>query len=86
MNIRKMKKIILFTLGIFCSFASFSVDYKFHFMLTGASFAIAENGWFELSCKAFNAEAINKAISGEAIFDAANRMAANSFCTKDELE
>jgi len=81
-----VKKTILFLLGILCSFASYSAVPKFHFMLTGASFAIAENGWFELSCKAFDAEAINKAISGEAIFDAANRMAANTFCTKDELE
>jgi len=81
-----MKKTILFLLGLFCCFTSYSTEPNYHFMLTGASFAVAENGWFELSCKAFDAEAINKAISGEAIFDAANRMAVNTFCTKDELE
>jgi len=81
-----MKKTILFLLGVVCSFASYSTEPKYHFMLSGASFAVAENGWFELSCKAFDAEAINKAISGEAVFDAANRMAANTFCTKAELE
>lgn len=55
-------------------------------MLTGASFAVSENGWFELSCKAFDAEAINKAVSGEAIYHTANRMATNTFYTKEELE
>jgi len=81
-----MKKALFFLLGLLCSLASYSTDPKFHFLLTGASFAVPENGWFELSCKAFNAEAINKAISGEAIYNAANRMAINTFCTKDELD
>ena len=40
-----MKKIISFLLGILCSFVSHSTDPKYHFMLTGASFAIPENGW-----------------------------------------
>ncbi|HEY6914472.1 MAG TPA: DUF5040 domain-containing protein [Paludibacter sp.] len=81
-----MKKTFILLLGILCSVLSYPAAPKYHFMLTGASFAVPENGWFELSCKAFDAEPINKAISGEAIFDAANRMAANTFCTKDELE
>ena len=81
-----MKKIIFVQIWVLSLLNAVASDYKYHFMLTGASFAVSENGWFELSCKAFNAEPINKAISGEAIFDAANRMAANTFCTKDELE
>lgn len=81
-----MKRLVYF---LFCllSFANtYAVDYKYHFMLTGASFGVAENGWFELSCKAFDAEAINKAVSGEAIYHTANRMATNTFYTKDQLE
>jgi hypothetical protein len=81
-----MKKTFIFLLCLLCSFSSYPAAPKYHFLLTGASFAVPENGWFELSCKAFDAEAINKAISGEAIFDAANRMAANTFYTKAELE
>lgn len=81
-----MKKTILFLLGIMFSITSYSTNYKYHFMLTGASFGVPQNGWFELSCKAFDAEAINKAVSGEAIYHTAVRMATNTFYTKDELE
>lgn len=55
-------------------------------MLVGASFAEKKNGWFELSCKRFNAEPINKAISGEAIYHTANRMANNALYTTAELD
>jgi len=81
-----MKKIYIFLLGLICSFSVFSAESKYHFMLTGASFAVPENGWFELSCKAFDAEAINKSVSGEAIYHTANRMATNTFYSTAELE
>jgi hypothetical protein len=81
-----MKKIFIILLGLICSFSVFSAEPKYHFMLTGASFAVPENGWFELSCKAFDAEAINKAVSGEAIYHTANRMATNTFYTTAELD
>ena len=55
-------------------------------MLTGASFAVRENGWFELGCAQLGATPINKAVSGEAIYHTANRMAANTFYTFEELE
>lgn len=81
-----MKKIYIFLLGLICSFSAFSAEPKYHFMLTGASFAVPENGWFELSCKAFDAEVINKAVSGEAIYHTANRMATNTFYSTSELD
>ncbi|MFT3751701.1 MAG: DUF5040 domain-containing protein [Paludibacter sp.] len=81
-----MKKINLLLLGFLCCLATFATSPKYHFMLTGASFGVPENGWFELSCKAFDAEAINKAVSGEAIYHTANRMATNTFYTQAELE
>lgn len=81
-----MKKIYIILLGLICSFSVFSAEPKYHFMLTGASFAVSENGWFELSCKAFDAEAMNKAVSGEAIYHTANRMATNTFYTTAELD
>lgn len=39
-----MKKIYIFLLGLICSFSVFSAESKYHFMLTGASFAVPENG------------------------------------------
>lgn len=42
-----------------------TTEYKI--LLTGASFASPQNGWFEIGCRKLNAEAINRAIGGEAI-------------------
>ena len=50
-----------------------TTEYKI--LLTGASFASPQNGWFEIGCRKLNAEAINRAIGGEAIANTANRMA-----------
>ena len=53
--------------------SSKSTEYKI--LLTGASFASPQNGWFEIGCRKLNAQAINRAIGGEAIANTANRMA-----------
>ena len=37
-----------------------TTEYKI--LLTGASFASPQNGWFEIGCRKLNAEAINRAI------------------------
>lgn len=78
-----MKKILFLILFVssICSFAQ-----KKTIMLTGASFGVSENGWFELGCKALDANVINKAVSGEAIYHTANRMYAGTFYTKEQLE
>lgn len=59
---------------------------KYSIFLTGASFAVPVNGWFELGCKTLNAEPINRAIGGEAIANTANRMADSTLYTPEELE
>ena len=81
-----MKRIVL--AGILSLFALFSYaqEYKYHFLLAGASFAVPENGWFELVCDAFNAEAMNKAVSGDAIKHTASDMFYDRFYTDEELE
>lgn len=56
------------------------------FLLTGASFAIPENGWFEMGCKDLGADAINKSVSGEAIYHTARRMDLGTFYTTEELD
>lgn len=60
-----------------------TTEYKI--LLTGASFASPQNGWFEIGCRKLNAEAINRAIGGEAIANTANRMANGTLYSKEEL-
>lgn len=55
-------------------------------MLFGASFAIPQNGWFEIACEDMGMEAINKAVSGEAIYHDARRMNAGTDYTVAELD
>ena len=69
-----MRKVLLcfFLLGILNLNAQTTKGKKYNILLTGASFASPNNGWFELGCKYLDANPINKAIPGEAIADAAN--------------
>lgn len=60
--------------------------YDHHFLLAGASFAVPENGWFELVCEAFNAEPLNRAVSGDAIKNTASDMYYDRFYTTEELD
>ena len=39
---------------------------KYTILLSGASFASPENGWFELGCRELDAKAINREIGDEA--------------------
>ena len=86
-----MKKTFL-TVLFFYNFTGIAVaqnlskttEYKI--LLTGASFASPQNGWFEIGCRKLNAEAINRAIGGEAIANTANRMANVTLYSKEELE
>ena len=59
---------------------------SYTFLLTGASFASPNNGWFEIGCSLVGATPINRAIGGEAIADAANRMNAGTLYSREELE
>lgn len=57
-----------------------------YWMLSGASFAIPENTWFEMGCEAFGVRSINKAVGGEAITHTAINMFYNRFYTLEELD
>lgn len=59
---------------------------KYTILLTGASFASPNNGWFEIGCQNIRAKAINRAIGGEAITNTANRMIDGTLYSKEELE
>ncbi|WP_029903522.1 DUF5040 domain-containing protein [Prevotella sp. 10(H)] len=88
-----MKKLLLYlvlsvlTISITqCHKGSSEKDTKYTLFITGASFASANNGWFELACKHLNAKPINPSVGGMAIVDAANKMSNGELYTKQELE
>lgn len=80
----------LVLLGFIFSGSVFSqqkiTKHPYTFLLTGASFASSNNGWFEIGCELIGAKPINKAIGGEAIADAANRIIDQSLYNLAELE
>lgn len=61
-------------------------DKKLTFMLFGASFAVPENGWFEIACQNMGIDGINKAVSGAAIYDDAIRMSKGECYSFEELD
>lgn len=63
-----------------------SNEKQYTFLLTGASFASPNNGWFEVGCDLMDANPLNRAIGGEAIANTANRMIEGTLYTKEELE
>ena len=87
-----MKKNLL--LLLFCVFflsactkdPDFAKSGKYNILLSGASFATPENGWFEMGCAILNATPINRAADNETIANTANKMALGTLYTKQELE
>jgi hypothetical protein len=84
-----MKKVLL-CLILFIGLSSINAQTteksKYTILLTGASFASSNNGWFELGCKELDATPLNKAVPGTAIADAANLMATQKLYSHEELE
>ena len=81
-------KQILLGLVLCCSASSWATDAdgRRTFLLTGASFAAPKNGWFEMACQEMDANAINKAVGGEAIYHTARRMDNGTLYTTPELD
>lgn len=59
---------------------------QYTILLTGASFASPNNGWFELGCRKLGAVPINRAVGGESVAVAANKLAEGSLYSREELE
>ncbi|WP_308502002.1 DUF5040 domain-containing protein [uncultured Alistipes sp.] len=59
---------------------------KYTILLSGASFAVSQNGWFEIACRELGARPLNRAIGGESIADTANRMADGTLWSAEELD
>lgn len=83
------KTILLFTFIFIAQFVLLSQNHeerKYSFLLTGASFATSNNGWFEIGCELTNAKALNRAVSAEAIAHTANRMIDGTLYNMEELD
>lgn len=83
-----MKKLLitLFALPLLCGFASAQDNARYTILLSGASFASPQNGWFEIGCRELGARPINRAIGGESIADTANRMIEGTLWSPEELD
>ena len=83
-----MKKLLtlLLALPLAWGHATAQENAKYTILLTGASFASPQNGWFEIGCRQLDARAINRAIGGESIADTANRMAEGTLWNAGELD
>lgn len=83
-----MKKIfkLIFVLLLIVSSAMAQDKSKYNILLTGASFASPQNGWFEIACQHLNAKPINRAIGGESIANTANRMIDSTLYSVEELD
>lgn len=83
-----MKKVLtlLFTLFLLCGHTTAQDSLKYNVLLSGASFASPQNGWFEIGCRQLGARAINRAIGGESIANTANRMAEGTLWSAEELD
>ena len=83
-----MKKLLtlLLALPLLWGHAAAQENAKYTILLTGASFASPQNGWFEIGCRQLEARALNRAVGGESIADTANRMAEGRLWSPGELD
>ena len=83
-----MKKLLtlLLALPLAWGHATAQENAKYTILLTGASFASPQNGWFEIGCRQLDARALSRAIGGESIADTANRMAEGTLWNAGELD
>ena len=67
-----MKKLLtlLLALPLAWGHATAQENAKYTILLTGASFASPQNGWFEIGCRQLDARALNRAIGGESLWNA----------------
>lgn len=85
-----MKKWIFFLLVLMCATPFYAQENQSStgctLLLTGASFASPENGWFEIGCEKLHAVPLNRAVGGEAIANSANKMVEGTLYSREELE
>jgi len=81
-----LRKILFVISASICLISASSEENATSLLLTGASFAVPENGWFELACDTLHVQAINKGASGEAITHTAEKMYRSALYNIKELD
>ena len=84
-----MKKLIfisIFLMPFLNGYAVLQDSTQYTILLTGASFASPQNGWFEIGCRQLKARPVNRAIGGESIANTANRMVDGTLYSFEEFE
>lgn len=83
-----MKRLFLIFSALFAlaGHAAIAGEPAWTILLSGASFASPQNGWFEIGCRALGARPLNRAVGGESIADTANRMADGTLWSAEELD
>lgn len=83
-----MKRLFLIFSALFAlaGYAAIAGEPAWTILLSGASFASPQNGWFEIGCRALGARPLNRAVGGESIADTANRMADGTLWSAEELD
>ena len=76
-------KVLFFMILLSCTFG-FAAN-RGNILLTGASFAVPENGWFEIGCEVLEFTPINRAVSGQAIMQTAQAMKNGALYTTSQL-
>ena len=77
-------KVLFFMILLSCTFG-FAAN-RGNILLTGASFAVPENGWFEIGCEVLEFTPINRAVSGQAIMQTAQAMKNGALYTTSQLD
>lgn len=83
-----MKKLLITLFALIALFGQTAAqdNAQYTILLSGASFASPQNGWFEIGCRELGARPINRAIGGESIADTANRMIEGTLWSPEELD
>lgn len=80
-----MKTRVLFLMILLSCTFGFAAN-RGNILLTGASFAVSENGWFEIGCEVLNFNPVNRAVSAQAIMQTAQAMSNGALYTTEQLD
>lgn len=78
--------LLIFSFTLLNGYVTAQDKTEYNILMTGASFASADNGWFEMGCKELKTIPINRAVGGEAIANTANKMINGSLYSFEELD
>ena len=86
MKTREKWMMLFLWLALPCAVMAQDAKKQYTILLSGASFAEPNNGWFEMGCRSLNAVPLNRAVSGESIANTANRMIDGTLYAPEEFD